>query len=267
MKPITAIALGISDGQLTRPLVQAGGLAVDFFETSGPLMESAVRALPGRRLFLHNAVWDWSLGGAGALQERNIIHQTLEAIARTRTPWLSVHLGFSAAQVSHKGDHMHSLSAPISEDALFRTICANVRTLAAAIPVPLILENLNYCPGGAYEHVCVPEFIASVLEDTGTNMLLDLAHALVSAEWLGMRVGAYLARLPLHRVVEVHVSGPRVHNGMLNDTHESLLEEHYMLLDEVLRKASPQAVAIEYQRDEGALREQLTRLREIVHRR
>jgi uncharacterized protein (UPF0276 family) len=89
------------------------------------------------------------------------MRHTLEAIARTGTPWLSVHLGFSAAQVGYDGDYMRPLSAPIPEDTLFRTICANVRMLATAIPVPLILENLNYCPGGAYEHVCVPKFITS----------------------------------------------------------------------------------------------------------
>jgi uncharacterized protein (UPF0276 family) len=95
-------------------------------------------------------------------------------------------------------------------------------------------------------------------------MLLDLAHAIVSAAWLGMGVEAYLARLPLHRVVEVHVSGPRIDDGVLADVHETLLEDHFMLLAEVLRTTSPRAVTIEYQRDESALREQLLRLREIL---
>ncbi len=258
------ITLGVSDGQLTRPLVQSGALAVDFFETSGPLVDGAVQALPGQRLCLHNAVWDWSLGGLDALQQDDVMRRTLDAIARTGTPWCSAHLGFSAARVRHNGQHMLPLSEPVPQDALFHTICSNVRALADAIPVLVVLENLNYCPGGAYEHVCEPEFIADVIEKTGTDMLLDLGHALVSAAWLGIPIDAYLARLPLDRVVEVHVSGPRMREGHLTDVHETLLDDHYALLEEVLRTVSPRALTIEYQRDEAALREQLTRLRRIL---
>jgi uncharacterized protein (UPF0276 family) len=172
-------------------------------------------------------------------------------------------LGFSAAEVKFD-TWMRALSPAQPREELFVNICRNVRALAAAIPVPLILENLDYCHGGAYEHICEPAFIAAVLEATGAGLLLDLAHARVSAARLGTPIEAYLAQLPLERVRQLHVSGPRLRDGALADAHEPLLEEDYALLQSVLRRTRPVALTLEYNRDADALREQLGRLRLLL---
>ena len=139
-----------------------------------------------------------------------------------------------------------------------------MRALAAAIPVPLILENLDYCPGGAYEHICEPDFIAAVLNETDAGLLLDLAHARVSAARLGLPIEDYLGQLPLERVRQLHISGPRSRDGVLFDAHESLLDEDYALLEWVLRRTQPLALTLEYNREEAGLREQLIRLRGVL---
>jgi uncharacterized protein len=143
-------------------------------------------------------------------------------------------------------------------------MCANLSALRDALDLPLIVENLDYNPGGAYEHICEPAFIAAVLAHTGVGLLLDLAHAQVSAAYLGMSIQAYLALLPLERVAQLHLSSPRWKNGVLRDAHEPLLELDYTLLREVLEVARPRAVTLEYHRDEAALKEQIGRLREIL---
>jgi uncharacterized protein (UPF0276 family) len=136
--------------------------------------------------------------------------------------------------------------------------------------VPLLLEHLDYCPEGAYEHVCEPAFICDVLEATGCDLLLDLAHAQVSASWLGADVEEMLEQLPLERVREVHVSSPRPSAGNsahLDDVHETLTERDYELLRWVLGRAAPRAVVLEYRRDIVELRKQLSRLSMMIGRR
>jgi hypothetical protein len=102
-----------------------------------------------------------------------------------------------------------------------------------------------------------------VLAQTGCGFLLDIGHARVSAENLGLDARDYLQCLPLERVVQVHTSGPRRVDGRLVDAHQPLQEEDYDLLEFTLAKTHPQVVTLEYIQEAGALREQLERLRNI----
>jgi uncharacterized protein (UPF0276 family) len=257
------IALAVSDFDLPRALLAAGEIDVDYLETGGQYVERTAAQFPGQALLLHNSVFNWSLAHPTAMAEQQIVARTLGALERTRAPWLSVHLGFSAAEVRFEV-HMNALSPALPREELLLQICRNARALAEAIPVPLILENLDYCPGGAYEHICEPEFIATVLEQTGAGLLLDLAHAQVSASRMGVPIEAYLEQLPLERVRQLHISGPRERDGVLYDAHEVLQENDYALLDWVLRRTEPLALTLEYNREASALREQIRLLRGML---
>jgi uncharacterized protein (UPF0276 family) len=257
------IALAVSDFDLPRSLLAAGQIEVDYLETGGHYVERTSAQFPGRPLLLHNSVFNWSLAHPTAMEEQQILARTREALERTRAPWLSVHLGFSAAEVLFDV-HMTARSPALPRAELFASICHNTRTLASALTVPLILENLDYCPGGAYEHICEPAFIAAVLSETGAGLLLDLAHAQVSASRLGLPIETYLSQLPLDRVRQLHISGPRMRDGLLFDAHEALLDEDYALLEWVLQRTQPLALTLEYNREEAELRAELERLRVVL---
>jgi uncharacterized protein (UPF0276 family) len=257
------IALAVSDFDLPRALLAEGRIEVDYLETGGHFVERTVAQFANRPLLLHNSVFNWSLAHPTALVEQRIVPRTLEALERTRAPWLSVHLGFSAAEVFFDV-HMTARSPVLPRAELLANICRNVGVLAANIPVPLILENLDYCPGGAYEHICAPEFITAVLEATDVGLLLDLAHARVSAARLGLPIEHYLEQMPLDRVRQLHISGPRVRDGVLFDAHEPLLDADYALFEWVLQRTKPLALTLEYNRDEAELRAELDRLRAML---
>jgi len=257
------IALAVSDFDLPRSLLAAGSIEVDYLETGGHFVERTIAQFPDRPLLLHNSVFNWSLAHPTAMEEQQILARTHEALERTRAPWLSVHLGFSAAEVLFDV-HMTALSPALPRAELFASICRNVRALESAIAVPLILENLDYCPGGAYEHVCDPAFIAALLSETGAGLLLDLAHARVSASRLQLPIETYLSQLPLDRVRQLHISGPRMRDGVLFDAHEALLDDDYALLEWVLQRAKPLALTLEYNREEAELRMELERLRILL---
>jgi len=260
-----SVSLAVSDSPLARRLLHAGDLTVDYLETGGPHAESAVRELPQQNLLLHNSLWNWSLAHPQALEQRDALQVTREVLRLTRAPWLSVHLGFSAGEVLFD-EGMQPASAPLERESLVVQLIQTIRALKEQLDVPLLLENLDYTPTGAYEHLCQPEIIRTVLEETDTHLLLDLAHAQVSAARLGYTLHDYLEGLPLTRVRQLHVSGPRPQGDTLTDAHETLRPSDYKLLEEVLSQTQPWALTLEYARDAGALRTQLEHLRELLRR-
>ncbi len=253
--------LAVSDSPLSRSLLREGKLTV--LETGGPLTLSAVAEFPGHPWLLHNSVWNWSLAHPRALEQQDVLSVTRRALAETRAPWLSVHLGFSADSVSFQGG-FQTASATLGRETLVSRLTANISALKEAVGIPLLLENLDYNPTGAYEHICEPEVIRAVLEATDTYFLLDLSHAQVSASRLGFALGDYLAQLPLARVRQLHVNGPRPVGETLADVHETLRAADYRLLESILEQTDPWAVTLEYAHDAGALLSQLDQLQAML---
>lgn len=257
------VTLAVNDTPLSRSLSHRGRLHADALETSGPHVDGAVAEFPHASFLLHNAVWDWSLAHPDALAQDDVVALTMRRLAQTRAPWLSLHIGFSAATVAYE-EGMRATSPPLDRDETLRAMVRTVRDLACRLEVPLLLENLDYQTTGAYAHICEPAFVRELIEATGTYLLLDLAHAQVSADRLGMDVTTYLAGLPLDRVRQLHVSGPRLQDGVLVDAHEPLRDEDVRLLQEMLWATAPWALTLEYGRDEAELVRQVELLRDVL---
>ena len=143
--------------------------------------------------------------------------------------------------------------------------------MPAACSVPVLVENMPRWSRHGPAYVVNPAFISSVIEATRCGLLLDLAHARVAARYQGEPVRDYLARLPLDRLVEIHVSGPRplpaskgTSGGRLFDAHEPVQEPDYALLAWVLERTRPRAVTLEYSKDRAQLKAQLDRLRRLL---
>lgn len=254
--------LAVSDSPLARSLLRKQQLTVPV-ETGGPLTASAVKEFLEQRWLLHNTVWNWSLAHPQALEQQDVLAVTRRALELTRAPWLSVHLGFSAESVTFQ-DGMQPASETLGREQLIPRLTANIGALKDVLEVPLLLENLDYNATGAYEHLCEPEVISAVLGATDTYLLLDLSHAQVSASRLGYTVDGYLAELPLGRVRQLHVSGPRRVGHTLADVHEVLRPEDYEVLERVLEQTDPWAVTLEYRRDADLLITQLRRLQTLL---
>ncbi|MEO8612045.1 MAG: DUF692 family multinuclear iron-containing protein [Chloroflexota bacterium] len=257
------IQLAVSDRPMVRHLIRIGEISLDYLEVTGSYANSAPDEFPHQPFLLHNPIWNWSLAHRDCLNQKNALATSQHMIDCLQVPWLSLHLGFSAEEVMFD-ERMKPATPLLSQDAVFETICDNLKVFVSAIPVPILIENLDYNPGGAYEYICHPAFIASVLETTNLAFLLDIAHARVSATRLGMPINDYLDQLPFERVRQIHVSGPRWQNGLLIDAHESLLDEDYVLLESVLKKTEPCAVTLEYGKEEAVLKKELSRLKDVL---
>ncbi|HEX7022972.1 MAG TPA: DUF692 family protein [Trueperaceae bacterium] len=255
--------MAVNDMPLARHLLAANRLPADRLETSGPQVESAVTGFPDAYFLLHNSVWDWSLSHPNALEQKDALECTRRRLEQTRAPFLSIHLGFSAAQVAFR-DGMQRMSPILAGAELLDHVVRNARELASLLEVPLLLENLDFNPTGAYDHICEPAFIHEAVTRADVFFLLDLAHAQVSASRLGYKLEDYLAALPLDRVRQLHLSGPRDRDGTLWDAHEPLREEDYALLHDILKVTEPWSITLEYGKDEEELLGQLERLRAML---
>jgi uncharacterized protein (UPF0276 family) len=201
---------------------------------------------------------------AAPAKTATIIETLRSAAGITATPWLSAHLD------QHSDDEITGLlrhgrrPPPYSTSAAFERICGAVRRIQPHLPVPLLLENVPHWPLPEPDVGVTPEFIRDVLDETGCDFLLDTAHAVVSAHAFGIDPRAYIAALPLERLVEVHVSGPRMREGRMVDSHEPLDDDDLDLLTWVLARTTPHVVTLEYARDVAEFPDQIARLKRVL---
>lgn len=130
-------------------------------------------------------------------------------------------------------------------------VAARARELQDLYGVPLAHENAAYyraCPGS---ELTEEEFLALTLQQSGTYLHLDL-HNLYANE-LNHRANGYstarfLSTIPLERIISIHMAGGRWIDGQYHDLHDTQVPEAvWDLLDEVLSRANPGAVILEYE--------------------
>jgi uncharacterized protein (UPF0276 family) len=91
------------------------------------------------------------------------------------------------------------------------------------------------------------DFIAAVLSRCDVGLLLDLSHFLITMLNTGADAAREIGRLPLERVVEIHISGVNVQSGIMWDDHATPAPPVvFDLLERVLERARPRALTLEY---------------------
>jgi len=150
------------------------------------------------------------------------------------TPWVSIHMtGLPLGYVWLAVRLGVPLPAPDPNRGT-RRLLRQIRKLDQNAEVPLLLENMSGLSRMSLSFEIQPIWINEILEKTNHGFLLDTAHARIAARFLGMDVYNYLNQLPLHRVIQIHTSGPRMIRGHLRDAHETLQEEDYELISWLL---------------------------------
>lgn len=173
---------------------------------------------------------------------------------RTRTPWIGEHLAFvSADGINEEAERdltptnlTYTIAPQLSEETVSR-VADNLTTLRPRFSAPIILENSPQyfaIPGSTMNMV---DFVREVAMQCDVDLLLDLSHFAITS--LNTRVDALkeLDRLPLERVVEVHLSGYSEQSGVIWDDHAAPASELvFDLLARVMERARPRAVTLEY---------------------
>ncbi|HKQ69427.1 MAG TPA: DUF692 domain-containing protein [Polyangiaceae bacterium] len=207
-----------------------------------------------------------SLGGTDPLAEEYL--RTLRAFAREiRTPWHSDHLCFGIVD----GAVLHDLlPVPFTREAA-EHVATRVARAQDALGVPMAVENISYYAHPGRAEMDEAEFASLVVERAGCLMLLDVNNVYVNAQNHGFDAAATIAKMPLSRVVQLHVAGhDRSDPDLVIDTHAEPLDAGvYDLLAFTLTKTGPLPVVLE--RDDNfpdwaELTAEIARLDEIVKR-
>ncbi len=219
-------------------LIRAESVKVDLVKS--PEWENLVNASAAiGKVYVH---FDISLGnGTVKKLDLDVISKYLQT---TDTPHLNCHLNCPSGSQNQKTANALSVRKAWETD---------LRYLKNAFPNQgIICENLPAIPYEAGSSVsALPDLITSFVEENDLGFLLDLSHARITALNLGWDTAAYLEKLPLHRLEELHLTGVRKYRGYYTDhfefqeddwhwvrwAHEQIINAHWQM---------PKIVAFEY---------------------
>ena len=170
------------------------------------------------------------------------VRKTVQLVERVQPAWFTEHLAFTHARGWNLG---HLAPLPFTHEAV-EAVCRNVQRWREAVGVPLLLENIAYMltlPGDLSE----AQFLTEVVERADYGLLLDLHNLYTNAVNHGYDTIEFLESLPLHRVIQIHLSGGHDEDGYRVDSHSGPTPEPvWDLLRYIAPRACMRAVIIEW---------------------
>jgi len=162
---------------------------------------------------------------------------------RVGAHWVSDHICWTGVN----GRHGHDLyPVPFTEEAL-RHIARRVRQVQDYLEAPLVLENPSTYLEFQGSTLSEAEFIAALLEESDSGLLLDVNNVYVNARNHGFDPLGYLRQLPLERVVQLHIAGHSQAQGYLADTHSAPVADGvWALLAEAVRLGANAPLLLEW---------------------
>lgn len=218
--------------------------AENYFVAGGPLHHYLGRIREHYALSIHGV--GLSIGGEGPLDHAHLA--TLKALLDRYQPQaFSEHLAWS----SHGGHFLNDLLPLPYTNATLKRVCAHIDQAQEMLGRRLLLENPSTYVEFAASTWDEADFIAEVVRRTGCGLLLDVNNAYVSCTNHGRDAHAYLARLPLHAVGEIHLAGftedwDGADARLLIDTHGAPVDDAvWALYRYTLRHTGPAPTLIE----------------------
>lgn len=169
--------------------------------------------------------------GSGKLAQTNW-DEIERFLKTTNTRYVNAHLD---AKIKDFSVDFENLAPAQRQELVTEALIQDVTPLVNHFgPRMILVENAPY-RGPEQSRKCressLPEVFHAVMHATGCGLLLDLAHARITAAALGIEPADYIAALPSKQIKELHISG--IHEwtaGRLQD-HLELLPEDWEWLD------------------------------------
>ena len=132
--------------------------------------------------------------------------------------------------------------------------------------VAIGLENNNYYPSSAYDIITEGDFISEIVNQNNIFLLLDIAHAKVTAHYKQLIYDNYLDSLPLDKTIQLHICKPNIPGkGMAFDVHEAPNDQMFQEVLNLTKKYKKiKYLTIEYYKDKNVLIESILKLRNIL---
>lgn len=157
---------------------------------------------------------DLSLGSAEGVDSA-YLNRVAQVVRRVQPPWWSEHIAYTRAAGLYAG---HLCPLPWSREAV-EVLGRNIEAVRRVVDLPLVLENITYTVPAPGAEMDESEFLQAVVERTGCGLLLDVTNVYTNAVNHGFDAIDFLSRIPLDRVVQLHVAGGYWEDGELIDSH------------------------------------------------
>ncbi|MEJ2794126.1 DUF692 domain-containing protein [Iodobacter sp. LRB] len=181
------------------------------------------------------------LGNAEPPEARHLT-QLAELTERIQPAAISEHLAWN-----RYGDVWFNDLLPVPRYAgAIDHLCAHIDLVQSRLKRIILLENVSSYIAFSDEMLSEAELLAELVARTGCGLLLDVNNMHVNQLNHGIDARAELARLPLHRVAEIHVAGFEYCDGLVIDTHGApVCDAVWKLLDDALKLTGPKPVLLE----------------------
>ncbi|MFO0635430.1 MAG: DUF692 domain-containing protein [Nannocystaceae bacterium] len=187
-----------------------------------------------------------SLGSTDPL-DRDYFANLREFLARIDAPWHSDHLCWSGLD----GALLHDLLPVPFTTASATRIASRVREAQDRLGVTMAVENVSWYLQLGQPQKDEPDFVTEVLERADCRLMLDVNNVFVNSVNHGFDPYAWLAKVPLDRVIQLHVAGhDRWEEDLIVDTHgNDVRDEVYDMLGWVIERTGPKPVVLERDSD------------------
>jgi uncharacterized protein (UPF0276 family) len=174
--------------------------------------------------------------GFGAIErvEASALRRLRGFLSELAAPWHSDHLCFASVD----GVFAHDLlPLPWTRESV-DVVVDRVREMQDALGIPVALEHISYYAEGPGSTLSELDHLCEILERADAKLLLDVNNVYVNSQNHGFDPDAFIAGLPLERVVQLHIAGHLVRpDGLRIDTHaEPICEEVFALFEATLKK-------------------------------
>jgi uncharacterized protein len=175
------------------------------------VLERVRRDLP---VVLHGV--SLSIGATEPLDERYLT-SLRRLVGRIEPALVTDHLCWGR----HGGRYVHDLwPLPYTEEALAH-VAERVGRVQEMLGRQIALENVSSYVAYRDSTLAEWEFLATISERADCGILLDVNNVHVSAHNHGFDPRAYLAGLPVDRVVQIHLAGHENKGAYLLDSHDA----------------------------------------------
>lgn len=163
--------------------------------------------------------------------------------ARTRARWISDHLCWTGVS----GINTHDLLPMPYTDESLQHVAERVRVISDYLERPVFLENPSTYLEFAQSTWAECDFLAELARRSGCGLLLDVNNVYVSAFNHGFDPFRYIDRLPVDRVVQIHLAGHTNKGTHILDTHsDHVVDPVWQLYRRVYERMGGVATLLEW---------------------
>lgn len=222
--------------------------AENYMGAGGPPHAQLARLREDYALSIHGV--GLSIGSSQPLDREHLAR--LKALCDRYEPEsFSEHLAWS----SHDSVFLNDLLPLPYTQATLATVVAHIDQVQEALNRQMLLENPATYLLFAESTIEETEFLSEIAHRTGCGLLLDVNNVFVAAINHKIDPHAYIARFPLDKVREIHLSGhsetvDELGAPLLIDSHDTPVKDPvWALYESVIAQAGPIASLIEWDND------------------